>query len=107
MVALADKKTIGEPFSNTEELARSRYSFASDTGAQATYDIIEADGPIVVTSVHAVVKTTATSGGSATLTVGITGSAAYLVASTAVAGLTANAVLRPVLTEGTPNVAKV
>jgi hypothetical protein len=48
MAALSDKKVVGAPFGNAVELVRVEYNFANDTGAIADYDVMEADGNIVV-----------------------------------------------------------
>lgn len=95
MASLAAKKVVGAPFSNSKEIVRVRYDFANDGGATGSYDVIEADGEILITDMWAVVKTTCTSGGSATLDAGITSDDDHLVAAAAVATLTAGAVLRP------------
>lgn len=110
MTALVNKKTVGGPFPNASELIRVRYDFANDAGAQGAYDVLVADGALIVKDFYAVVKTTCTGTG-ATVKVGPTGDDSRFVTTTAgaVANLTANAVLRAVpvvaisLSEGTPN----
>lgn len=108
MAAVAKAKSIGNTFGNEEITERVIYDFAVDGGATGALDLFTAAADVVVTYFHAYVKTTATSGGSATLAVGITGSTSKYVTTTAgaVANLTANALLQPevVETEGTPNV---
>jgi hypothetical protein len=106
MAALVQHKTVGAPFSNDEEIVRVRYNFADDGGATTALDVITADGDILITSWHAVVKTTFQTADSATLAAGITGTAGYFIGATAAGSLTENAVLRPLLTEGTPNAEK-
>lgn len=107
MATLAKHKTIGTVFGNEVVVERVVYDFAVDGGAAAALDIFTAGADIVLLGFHAYVKTTATSGGSATLKVGVTGDDDLFMTTTegAVANLTANAVLqaKPVLTEGTPN----
>ena len=109
MAALQKRKYIGSTFSNEEVVERVVYDFANDAGATGALDIFEATADVIITGFHAVVKTTATSGGSATVKVGYTGSDAAYITTTqgAVANLTANAVFQAnvVLTEGTPNTA--
>lgn len=109
MAALAKRKYLGGQFSKEEETVRVVYDFSVDAGATGALDIFEATADVVITHFHAYVKTTATSGGSATLIVGVTGDtdAFVTLAGGAVANLTANALLQAavVLTEGTPNTA--
>lgn len=103
MAALVGRKIVGAPFSNAEEIVRVRYDFSLDGGATGDLDVLEADGEILIVDHWAVVKTTCTSGGSAALSTGISSDKDYGLDSEAVAGLVANAVLRTVLVEGTPN----
>ncbi len=109
MASLAKAKTVGPEFKNDKYVSRVVYDFSADGGATGALDIFTAGADIVITGFHAVVKTACTSGGSATLAVGVTGATSAFVTTTtgAVANLTANAVLQPfvVLTEGTPNTA--
>lgn len=109
MTALAKAKTVGQLFSNRSEIERVVYDFSVDGGATGALDIFTAGADIIITGFHAVVKTACTSGGSATVAVGVTGATSAFVTTTggAVANLTANAVLQAnvVLTEGTPNTA--
>jgi hypothetical protein len=109
MAALAKMKTIAKTFSNEEVLERVVYDFSVDGGAVGALDIFTAGADLIITYFHAIVQTQATSGGSATLAVGVTGSTSAFVTATqgAVANLTANAVFQAnvVLTEGTPNTA--
>lgn len=107
MASLAGAKSIGPTFANEKEVLRARYDFSADAGATGALDIFTASADVVITDFHAVVKTTATSGGSATLKVGVTGDDDLFITTTegAVANLTAATVFqaKPVLTEGTPN----
>jgi len=109
MTALAKSLTVGPEFKNRFNVARATYDFSVDAGGTGALDIFVAGSDIVITNFYAYVKTTCTSGGSATVAVGVTGSTSAFVTTTtgAVANLTANAVLQPVvvLTEGTPNTA--
>lgn len=96
MAAVSGAKTVGAPFDNESTFVRVVYDFAEDAGAAGALDLLTATNAIVVKSFHAVVKTAATSGGSATVTVGVSGGdddAALDATSGAVANLTANAVL--------------
>lgn len=106
MAALAKKKTLGAQFKNAKEIARVRYEFGVDGGATGALDIFEAATNIIITGFSSTVKTAATSGGSATLIVGVTGDTDAFMTLTqgAVANLTANAAILPPAVEGTPNV---
>lgn len=107
MTALAGTKSIGPTFSNDTEVLRAVYDYAADGGATGALDIFTASADCVILNFYAVVKTTCTSGGSATLKVGVTGDDDVFMTTTegAVASLTAATVFqaKPVLTEGTPN----
>ena len=107
MAALAEAMTIGDGFGNAPETYRIRYDFAKDAGATGALDIFTADGDLLIVGAWAVVKTTCTSGGSATLIWGISGGDTDIFCNTtqgAVASLTAGAVIVPPALEGTPNV---
>ena len=105
MPALVGIKTLGSSFKNEKCLERVTYDFAVDGGAVGTYDLFTAGTDIVITNFYAYVKTACTSGGAATAALGVTGTTSMFVNTTggAVANLTANAVLKPLYTEGTPN----
>jgi len=82
------------------EVIKFEYDFANDTGAVAAYNGFKAKQAMVVHKAYMKVITTCTSGGSATVSVGQTGSVASLVAATAVASLTAGAVISGVAATG-------
>lgn len=111
MAALAKRKYVGNTFGNETVIERVVYDFSVDGGATGALDIFEATSDVVLTGFYAFVKTTATSGGSATLKVGVTSADSAFVTTVegAVANLTANAVLQAKMTialsEGTPNTA--
>lgn len=109
MPSVAKAKTIAPEFKNQSVVERVVYDFAVDGGATGALDLFTAGSDVVITGFHAYVKTACTSGGSATVAVGVTGSTSAFVTTTtgAVANLTANAVLQAVvvLSEGTPNTA--
>lgn len=100
MAAVAKAKTIGPEFTNARTLERVTYDFAVDGGAVGALDLFTAGSDVVLKSFHAYVKTAATSGGSATVSIGVTGAATAFVDATAgaVANLTANAVLGSAIT---------
>lgn len=106
MAALAKRKYLGNLFGNEKEVVRVRYDFSVDAGATGALDIFEASADVIITGFASVVKTAGTSGGSATLKVGITGDDDAFMTTTqgAVASLTLGAVILPPAVEGTPNV---
>jgi hypothetical protein len=106
MAAIKAHRTITAPFSNERAVYRLRYDFAKDGGATGALDIATASGALIVTHFHSRVVTACTSGGSATLKVGVTGDDDRFANTTqgAVASLTADAVVVPPALEGTPNV---
>lgn len=95
MAAVAKVKQVGNTFANDIVTERAVYDFSVDGGAVGALDLFQADADIVIKSFHAYVKTAATSGGSATVAIGVTGATTAFVDATAgaVANLTANAVL--------------
>lgn len=105
MAAIAQRKYLGKTFCNEKVIERVRYDFSVDAGATGALDLFEASNDVIITGFASVVKTAGTSGGSATLKVGITGDDDAFMTTTqgAVASLTANAVILPPAVEGTPN----
>ena len=106
MAAITDVKIIGSTFKNEKQIIRARYDFSKDAGATGALDIFQASRDVIITGFSAVVKTAGTSGGSATVKVGVTADDDLFVTTTqgAVASLTAAAILLPIAVEGTPNV---
>lgn len=84
MTALANAKTIGAPFSQEKQWVKVRYSYADDGGATGAYTVVTAAGSVLITDMHAVVKTTCV-GANNTLSVGDTGSATAMVNALAIA----------------------
>lgn len=76
-----------------KEIIEIVYDFAVDAGAVAALDVLKLKQASIITSCYFVVQTTCTSGGSATVSLGKSGDAAGLIAATAVASLTAGAVI--------------
>lgn len=107
MSALKGKKIVGAGFGNEVEVVRVTYDYSLDGGATGALDVLEADSNIAILNFYVVGKTTCTSGGSATLDVGVSGGDTdILLDGAAVASLTANALVQStelVLAEGTPN----
>lgn len=109
MASVAKAKSVGGLFSNEEQVVKVVYDFAKDGGATGALNLFTATSDCILTGFSAVVKTACTSGGSATVKVGVTGADSAFITTTqgAVASLTANALFQAnvVLTEGTPNTA--
>jgi hypothetical protein len=105
MAAVVDAKTLYAPFDNSTETVRVTYDFAVDAGAQAALDLITAGEAMVIVSAYAIVKTTCTSSGSATVIWGTNSTTNRFMNTTqgAVASLTAGSVILPLAVEGTPN----
>jgi hypothetical protein len=60
MAVLAGHKTVGAPFGNGGDLVSVTYDFSVDGGAVADYDVLTADGSILVEYVVTDVKTALT-----------------------------------------------
>jgi len=82
------------PFSNVVEKIELEYDFDNDAGVVGALDLGEAGDPIVVHETHTKVKTAFTSGGAATLIIGVTGDTNAILQSTAVASLTVGELLK-------------
>lgn len=87
------KYKLAEAWSGQREIMEVEYDFAGDAGAVGALDIFQAKSAMVIHSCVAKVKTAATSGGAATVSLGVSGDAAGLMAATAVASLTAGAAI--------------
>lgn len=105
MAAVKDYKTVNGGFGNQKSIVKVVYDFSKDAGATGALDLLVASGDMVITSFHAKVLTTCTSGGSATIDVGVSGGDTdILLDGFAVASMTAGALIMPTIVEGTPNV---
>jgi hypothetical protein len=104
MATLKGYKKVGSPFTNDSETVKVTYDFSVDAGAVGALDVLLAEQNCVITGFYMVVETAATSGGSMTLDVGITGDTNLLLADLAVASMTAGSLHKPTIVEGTPNV---
>jgi len=62
MAVLADHKTVSATFANASSLVRVEYDFDNDTGDVADYDVLTADGAMLVEFVGCDVQTALTSG---------------------------------------------
>lgn len=105
MAAVAKSRTIGAEFRNEEQVVRVIYDSTVDGLVQGALDLFTAQKDVIITGFHSYVKVAATSGGSATLIVGITSDtdAFMTLAQGAVANLTLGAMIKPPAVEGTPN----
>lgn len=92
MATVVDYKQI-KSWGAAPERLTIEYDFAKDAGAVAALDLFKAKEACVVEMAYMKVKTTCTSGGSATVSVGKSGDVAGMVAATAVASLTAGAII--------------
>jgi hypothetical protein len=107
MAAIVNEATVGGGFGNQINYARVTYDFAVDGGATGALDLFTAGaGGVVILDARLVVKTAATSAGSATLKWGPSADDDRFCNTTqgAVASLTLGAVIVPPALEGTPNV---
>jgi len=106
MPVLKTVEAIGNTFGNAVEYKRVRYDFSRDAGATGAYDVFTTADKVKVVDFHSVVKTACTSDGSATVKVGVTGDDNRFMNTVqgAVANLTLNAGILPIVVEGTPNV---
>lgn len=95
MAAVKGYKSI-DNWTNELQIMRLVYDFALDAGAQATLDLAVAPNGMVIHSAYANVKTACTSGGSATVSVGVDTDVDAVIDETAVASLTAGALIAPV-----------
>lgn len=102
-MADASKKLELGAFSNELRMARLEYDFSKDGGATGDLELAIARGNIIVHDAWVHVPTACTSGGSATVAIGIDGGDedAFLdITSGAVAALTENAVLSETTARG-------
>lgn len=106
MAAVKDKKTIGAPFGNAEEMVRVVYDFSEDAGATGALDLLETEDDIVITDFYVRGITTLDSAADgASIDVGISGGDTdLLIDGAAEATVAAGAIVKPTIVEGTPNV---
>jgi hypothetical protein len=100
MAALNDAKTVAAGFGNQVDLVSVEYNFSNDTGAVADYDVITADGSILVELVNVDVETAVTSGGALVVDLGKGAGGTDFWSDKAVAALTIDAQI-PADTVGT------
>jgi hypothetical protein len=96
MAAVTAHRTVEAPFTGEQKVVRITYDFALDGGATGVLDHFTAGDALVIKDYHCYVETAATSGGSATMIVGVIGGdtdACIDATSGAVANYSANAVI--------------
>lgn len=106
MAAVADVKVIGAPFGNAEQMVRVTYDFAADAGAVGALDLLETKQAIVITDFYVRGITVLDSAADGTsIDVGVHGGDTdLLLDGTAEATFAANALIKPFIVEGDPNV---
>jgi hypothetical protein len=77
-----------------ERIVRGNYNFTDDTGAQAAYTIFTVTGDVTVKSVIGICDVALTSGGAATIEMGVAGDTAAIIAQTTATDLILNEVWR-------------
>ncbi len=97
MASVIDYKGNEYVVSRGQEHLEITYDFALDGGATGSLDLLKVKEACVVEGAYLKVKTAGTSGGSATVAIGVSGGAG-IVAATAVASLTLGAVIVPAAT---------
>ena len=93
MAAVKGYKGKVNAWGKEREVFRVKYDFAVDGGAVGALDLFVAEGILIVESAKMAIKTTCTSGGSATVSVGKTGDLTGMIGATAVASLVADAAI--------------
>lgn len=96
MAAVKNKKVIGAEFPNEVKLVRAIYDFSVDAGAASSLDVFEASQDCIILSAYGKVLTTCTSGGSATVALGVDSDPDTLIDETAVASLVAGFLAPPI-----------
>lgn len=94
MASVAKYKANQYVFSGGTDHVEIEYDFAVDGGATGSLDLCQVKEACVVEAAYLKVKTAGTSGGSATVQVGVSAGAG-IIANTAVASLTLGAVIAP------------
>lgn len=96
MAAIKNAKSIGQEFPNDTLIHRAIYDFSVDAGAIGALDVFTANQDVTILEAYVKVLTTCTSGGLATLAIGIDADPDTIVDETAVASLTAGALIQPI-----------
>jgi len=90
MPALKNAKVVGSGFDNAVEVVRVVYDFSVDGGQVEANTLFTTDSALLVRCVGTLVETAFTSGGSATIDLGIGASGVQFNSATAVASYTIN-----------------
>jgi hypothetical protein len=96
MAAIKNAKTIGAEFPNATLIHRAIYDYSVDAGAIGALDVFVASQDVTILEAYVKVLTTCTSGGAATLAIGIDADPDTLVDETAIGALTAGALIAPI-----------
>jgi hypothetical protein len=73
-ITVTDHKTASEPFGNAESIARVTYDFSADAGTAGAFNLLTADGDIVITDCHVYVETAFdSSSGASVIDLGVVG----------------------------------
>ncbi|MGV8130851.1 MAG: hypothetical protein ACP5N7_01995 [Candidatus Pacearchaeota archaeon] len=96
MAAIKNFKKVGAEFPNSVVLHRAIYDFSIDAGAIGALDVFEAVDDMVILSAYANVKTLCTSADAATVAIGIDADPDTIIDETAVASLTAGALIQQI-----------
>ncbi len=96
MAAIKNAKIIGQEFDNDTTIVRAIYDFSVDAGAIGALDVFTATQNVSILGAYVNVKTTCTSGGAATLAIGVDADPDTLVDETAIGALTAGAMIAPI-----------
>lgn len=100
MAVLSNHRTVGAPMGNASELVRVEYDFANDAGAIADYDVLTADGSVLVELVNIDVETAVLSDGALVVDLGKEAAGTDFLSDTGKAALAVDAQL-PADTVGT------
>jgi hypothetical protein len=106
MAAVADHKTVSAPMGNAEQIVRVEYDFSEDAGATSALDLLTTNDDIVITEFYIRgITELDSSGDGASIDVGISGGDTdILIDGVAEATVAADALVKPTIVEGTPNV---
>ena len=81
---------IGGPRGYSPKLVRSDYDFAADTGSQAAYTVFTVTGEVLIHALFGICEDAFTSGGAATIELGVSGNTAVFIAQSTATDLIAN-----------------
>lgn len=102
MAAVANAKTIGNMFSNDEQIVHVVYDFSVDGGTAGNFTLLTATADLVITSAYANVVAACTGSG-ATLSCGYDTDVDAIIDETGVASLGIGVCVQPIVVAGTPD----